>query len=153
MAICKTCQLLAARSAGTAPLWDDIYRTNHWDVVHSYNTALEGWLVLVIRRHVESLDQLTVEEAAELGRLIPIASQALKETVKCLKTYVVQFAESPDHPHVHFHVIPRMKDQPEDRKGPGVFGYLGVDESKRVKEQRMNEIAVQVREHLRQALT
>ena len=62
MTDCKTCKLTAQRDAGTAPLWDCIHRTAHWDIVHSYNTSLLGWLVLVARTHRDSIDQLTEEE-------------------------------------------------------------------------------------------
>lgn len=62
MKTCKTCELIATRDTGTAPLWDCIYRTPLWDVAHSYNTALPGWLVLVARRHIVSLDELTDPE-------------------------------------------------------------------------------------------
>lgn len=146
--ICKTCELIATRDAGTAPLWDTIYRTSYWDVVHSYNTALPGWLVLVLRHHVEAMDELTEAEAAELGALLRRTSLALKAVTGCVKTYVVQFAEAAEHPHVHFHVIPRMADQPEARRGPRVFGYLNVCESERIGAAQMNEIARRVRAHL-----
>ena len=148
MKLCHTCQLLTRRDAGQAPLWDNIYRAQYWDVVHSYNTSLPGWLVLVVRRHIEAVDSLTDEEATELGRLIRNTSVALKEITGCLKTYVIQFAESPDHPHVHFHVVPRLADQPEDRHSTKIFGYLGVPEEERVSEAAMTEIAGQVREIL-----
>jgi diadenosine tetraphosphate (Ap4A) HIT family hydrolase len=142
---CQTCELIARRDAGIAPLWDCIYRTPYWDVVHSYNTALPGWLVLVVRRHIEAVDELTDEEAAELGILLRRVSLALKEITGCLKTYVIQFAEAAEHPHVHFHVIPRMADQPEDRRSTKIFGYLGVPEEERVSETTMNMIAARVR--------
>ncbi len=145
MNTCKTCQLLARRDAGLAPVWDSIHRTRHWDVVHSFNTALPGWLVLVCRRHVEAVHDLTGEEAAELGVLLQRVSLALREATGCLKTYVVQFAEAEGHAHVHFHVVPRMADQPAERRGPQVFGYLGVPEEQRVGEDVMNEIAAKVR--------
>lgn len=145
MSHCKTCELVAWRDAGLAPLWDNIYRTRFWDVVHSYNTALPGWLVLVARRHIQAVDELTDEEAAELGILLRRVSLALKQVTGCLKTYVIQFAEAADHPHVHFHLVPRMADQPEDRCGPQIFGYLGVPEKERVSEEAMNELARQVR--------
>lgn len=148
MTHCYTCELTARRRAGRAPLWDDIYHTDYWDVAHAYNTALPGWLVLVARRHIESLDELTDDEAMELGRLIQRVSAALKTATGCRKTYVVQFAEAAEHPHVHVHVIPRMADQPEDRRGPQIFGYLGVPEAERVTEARMNDIGAQVRERL-----
>jgi len=148
MKTCKTCELVANRDAGTAPLWDCIYRTPLWDVAHSYDTALPGWLVLVARRHIESLDELTDPEAAELGRLIRRTSFALKEVTGCIKTYVIQFAEAAEHPHVHFHIIPRMADQPENRNSTQIFGYLGVPEEERVSQEVMNAIAMKVREIL-----
>ena len=110
---CQTCELVARRDAGEAPLWDAIHRSQHWDVVHSYNTALPGWLVLVARRHMAAIDEMNDEEAA-------------------------------DHPHVHFHVVPRMADQPEDRRSIHVFRYLGVSEEERVSEANMNELGAQI---------
>ena len=148
MKICKTCELIANRNTGTAPLWDCIHRTQLWDVVHSYNSALPGWLVLVVRRHIESLDELTDPEAVELGQLIRRVSFALKEVTGCMKTYVIQFAEAAEHPHVHFHIIPRMANQPDNRHSSQIFGYLGVPEEERVSQEVMNAIAVKVRDIL-----
>lgn len=142
---CKTCELTQRRSQGTAPLWDCIHRTEFWDVAHAYNTALPGWLVLIVQRHIEAIDELTEGEAAELGLLIRHVSQALREVTGCMKTYVIQFAEHEDHPHVHFHIVPRMADQPEDRRSTQVFGYLGVSQEERVSEEQMNDIAAQIR--------
>lgn len=142
---CISCELVARRDAGLAPLWDNIHRTPFWDVVHNYNTSLPGWIVLVARRHIEAVDELTEEEAVELGLFLQKVSVALKEVVGCAKTYVMQFAESAGHTHVHFHVVPRMADQPEERRATKIFGYLGVSEEERVSEARMNEIAGQVR--------
>jgi diadenosine tetraphosphate (Ap4A) HIT family hydrolase len=71
---------------------------------------------------------LTDAEAIELGQLIRRTSVALKEVTGCVKTYVIQFAERADHQHVHFHIIPRMADQPENRHSTQIFGYLGVPE-------------------------
>ncbi len=145
MSSCMTCTLLARRDAGVAPLWDAIYRGAAWDVVHSYNTSLPGWLVLVARRHITALDALTEAEAIELGLLIRRVSVALKAVTGCAKTYVIQFAEAAEHPHVHVHIVPRMADMPEDRRSLGVFGYLGVPETERVPEEAMNAIAAAVR--------
>src|SRR5512146_2037115 len=142
---CRTCALIARRAAGAAPLWDCIYQTPYWDVAHCYDTALPGWLVLVLRRHIVAVDELTEAEAIELGQLIRRMSAALKEVTGCLKTYVIQFAESPDHPHVHFHIIPRMADQPEERKSTRVFEYLKAPENERVSEEAMNAIAARIR--------
>ncbi len=145
---CKTCQLVARRAAGLAPLWDCIYQTPYWDVAHSYDTALPGWLVLVVRRHITAVDEMTDAEAVDLGQLIRRTSAALREVTGCVKTYIVQFAENPDHPHVHFHIVPRMIDLPEDRKSVHIFKYLGVAVEERVSEDQMNTIAARVRSFL-----
>jgi diadenosine tetraphosphate (Ap4A) HIT family hydrolase len=145
MTTCKTCELLARRDTGDAPPWDSILRTPYWDVVHSFNSALPGWLVIVARRHMAAVDEMAEEEAVELGQLIRRVSIALREVTGCAKTYVAQFAESPDHPHVHFHIVPRMADMPDDHRGPDVFKYLMAPDDQRVGEAEMNRIALAVR--------
>ena len=152
MSNCYTCELTAKRDAGTAPLWDAIYRTPYWDVVHAYNSSLPGWIVLVTRRHLTAIAEMTAAEAAELGPLLRNVSIALQEITGCVKTYVIQFAEHVDHPHVHFHVVPRMADQPDERRSGKIFGYLGVPTEARVSAEEMNQIATQVRAHLQSTM-
>lgn len=115
--------------------------------MHAFGTAVEGWLVLVLRRHVTAVADLTDDEAAELGFLIRDVSRALQRVLDCPKTYVAQFAEHPQHPHVHVHVIPRAGDLPRDRQGPRIFTELGADDHL-VTEARMNDIAERVRQEL-----
>ncbi|MBX3081316.1 MAG: HIT family protein [Anaerolineae bacterium] len=148
MTECVTCELIARRDAGNAPLWDSIHRTAYWDVVHSFNTSLLGWLVLVSRRHIAAVDEMTEAEAIELGKLIRQVSIILKNEVGCAKTYVVQFAEAEGHPHVHFHIIPRMPDQADEFRGPRIFQQLGVPDDARVGEVAMNDLAERIRRNL-----
>lgn len=105
-------------------------------------------MVLVVRRHITSVSALTDEEASELGGLVRDVSLAIEAVVGCDKTYVVQFAEHREHPHVHVHVIPRAHDLPDDRQGPRIFGLLGLPDDDCVPERRMNEIAEGIRSHL-----
>ena len=127
---CRTCSRSALRDAGKAPPWDSIVRTPGWDVVHAFGTSVAGWTVLVARRHITAVADMTDAEALELGPLIKSVSRALHRTMGCRKTYVVQFAEHPNHPHVHVHVIPRANDLPEELLGPGIFRQLGVREDR-----------------------
>lgn len=142
---CHACELIQRRDAGLAPLWDSLYRTQFWDVVHAFGTALPGWLVIVARRHVQAIDQLSDEEAAELGILIRRASVVLKQVVGCTKTYVAQFADKEGYHHVHFHIIPCMADLPDNRRGPNIFAYMGAPENQPVSEAKMNELAAEIR--------
>ncbi len=145
MTVCLSCQRLAARDQGRAALWDNIYRGEFWDVVHAYNSSYLGWLVLVLRRHAEAIDDLTEVEAHELGALLRRVSLALKRHLRCQKTYVMQFAESADHPHVHFHVVARMpKQAPEDR-AYRILRHLGAPPEQRCAEEELNQLACGIR--------
>jgi len=142
---CETCRLVERRNIGSAPLWDSIHRTSFFDIAHAFNTSLLGWIVLVARRHVETIADLTEEEGYELGHLIRTISQYLQEITGCEKTYVMQFAEAPGHHHVHFHIVPRMSDFSDSDKGKNVFNFLGVAEGDRVTEDEMNKLAKSLR--------
>lgn len=142
---CKSCEFIARRDAGDAPFWDNIIRTDCWDVVHNDNTTLPGWLVLVTRRHIAALDELSEAEANELGPLIQKTSAALKSAVGCQKTYVLQFTEKADYRHVHFHIVPRMADMPAENRGSGIFNYQAQTEVGRVSDEQMNAIAEKVK--------
>lgn len=120
---CDFCEA-EANSFVDAPLGERIFATDHWRVVAA-RSALPGWLTLIPRRHLESLDELTDEEAAELGPLLRDATQALVLALGARKSYVMQFAEGVRH--AHFHIPPRMPDQPEDRRGDKVLGYQRFD--------------------------
>ena len=104
--------------------------------------------MLVTRLHRTAVADLSTEEAAELGPLVQRVSVALREVVGCEKTYVAQFAEHPQHRHVHVHVIPRAADLPEEHQGPRAFSLIGVPDEECVTEARMDELAEQLAQRL-----
>lgn len=143
---CHTCALVENRKNPDVPMWDSIFHAEHFDVAHAYSTSLPGWIVIVSKRHIAAIDEMTEVESVELGKLIRLVSVTLKYAVSCTKTYVMQFAEQPGHAHVHFHVVPRMDDIPEENKGPKVFSYLNVDPEVAVSEAARNDVAKRMRE-------
>ncbi|MFC5169674.1 HIT family protein [Streptomyces mutomycini] len=120
----------------------------HWRVAHAFNTALPGWLVLLPRRHVTALHDLTDAEASTLGRWQVGLSRALRSVTGCDKTYVVQFAEAEGFAHVHFHIVPRAADLPQEQRGPGVFELLRAPEPERVTADRADRMARALRTRL-----
>lgn len=132
---CYACE----QSTADAPFRERFVRQGGWRVAHDFNSSLEGWLILAPLRHVKSLDELTADEAVELGSLLRGASIALKSVTGCQKTYAMLFAEAEGFAHLHVHVVPRMDDQPDDRKGPAVFGYL--TDGQALPPERRDEIA------------
>jgi len=143
---CTTCDLLKRRDADAAPLWDSIYRTEGFDIVHAFGVSLPGWMVLVARRHIAAMDELTVREASELGTLLRRVSIGLKEIIGCEKTYVMQFAEGDGHHHVHLHLVPRASDMPIENRGPNIFNYMQPENE--VPESTRNEIGAAMRRFL-----
>lgn len=146
---CDSCIRIATRDAGTAPSWDNVHRTSGWDVAHCYDTSLLGWTVLITRRHITSIDQLTADEAQQLGELLRNVSIVLKAELGCEKTYVMQFAEHPRHPHVHFHVVPRAADLPEEHLSTNIFTCLGVPAEQRVPDAQMVALGQAMGRYLR----
>ncbi len=84
-----------------------------------------------------------VRETDELGPLLRRVSLALTSVTGCRKTYFAQFAEHPNHSHVHVHVIPQSPDETD--LGRRIFSHLGVPDEDRVSDRRMDEIALDVR--------
>ncbi|GAB2944911.1 hypothetical protein GCM10027280_37150 [Micromonospora polyrhachis] len=130
------------------PAREFVAADQHWRVAHAFDTALPGWLILVPRRHVTAIADLSDSEAANLGGWQVRISRALKAVTGCVKTYVVQFAEAEGFAHVHFHIVPRMDDLAPDRLGPNIFGLLGVTGDARVDSKRMDGLARALRTRL-----
>lgn len=143
---CQTCALIDRRNSPDVPPWDSIFAARYFDVTHAYSTSLPGWTIIVCKRHIAAVHDMSAEEARELGELILLVSRALKFAVGCAKTYVMQFAEQPGHNHVHFHVVPRMDGIPDENKGANVFNYLNVDSELEVSEIERSQIAIRMRE-------
>jgi diadenosine tetraphosphate (Ap4A) HIT family hydrolase len=120
---------------------------DHWRVAHAIAVGLPGWLVLVPRRHVTAIAELSDAEAASLGTWQVRVSRALHAVTGCAKTYVAQFAEADGFAHVHFHIVPRMPDQRPEHRGPNVFALLGAADP--VPVERMDELAVALAAALR----
>jgi len=122
-----------------------------WRVAHAFGTSLPGWLVVLPRRHVIALDELTPGESADLGPLLTALTSALREVTGCSKTYIALFAEAEGFEHLHFHVIPRQPGLAADLRGPGVFGLLGGDPARHVPDPVRDEIALSLARVLRLA--
>ena len=65
----------------------------------------------------------------------------------CSKTYILQFAEHADHPHVHFHIIPRMGDMPEENRGIHISNY-DSEGAVLMTDQQMSDIARRIQRFL-----
>jgi diadenosine tetraphosphate (Ap4A) HIT family hydrolase len=99
----------------------------YWLVEHAYPTKIAGWLVLVLKRHCETLHALTADEFVELGPLLFRTIGVLTATLNYEKEYVAQLAEMDHFHHVHFHVIPKPAGLPLEAIGAGIFQNVPGD--------------------------
>lgn len=143
---CYACR--SNERVGELPARELVAADEHWRVAHAFDSGLAGWLVIVPRRHVVSIADLTDAEAAGLGVWQVRLSRALRAVTGCAKTYLMQFAEKEGFAHVHFHLVPRMPDLPADRRGPRIFAYLGVPDGERVTDREQDALAVALRTEL-----
>ena len=119
---------------------------DHWRAAHAFGTRLPGWLVVVPRRHVIALDELSDEEMAGLGPLLRSLTSALRNVTGCSKTYVALFAEAEGYAHVHFHVVPRMPGFTDEQRGPkSLHAFLGAQGADAVPDEEMDRIALEIR--------
>lgn len=140
---CLACSLEAAASL---PPRDDVVHTDHWRVAHGFNVTLPGWLILVPRVHVTSYTELTTSAADELGGLVRRLGLALEAVTGCVRTYLMQFSEAEGYSHLHFHLVPRMRDLPREAHGPGIFAYMVDDEQQWLPTAQRDEMALALRE-------
>lgn len=106
-----------------------IFSGEFWDIEHVYPTLVRGWLVLVLKRHVESLDSLTSQEWLEWFILTKKACQILKSILHSKKEYVMTICEKPGFEHIHTHIIPISSTLPDELRGTKIFSLLD-DENK-----------------------
>jgi diadenosine tetraphosphate (Ap4A) HIT family hydrolase len=78
-----------------------IHIGNYWQVEHAHLSKLVGSLVIALRRHAVALHELTADQFMELG-------------------------EARGFEHIHFHVVPRAHDMPEELMSAGSFELIRV---------------------------
>ncbi|MFZ0168080.1 MAG: HIT family protein [Candidatus Dormiibacterota bacterium] len=120
-----------------------------WRVAHTFDTPIPGRLVLLPLRHVESLSELTLAEAELLGPVLARLSMAVEAVTGCSKTWVLMLAELPGFVHVHFHMVPRLKDFVLSPGGPSVIDFLRSFEGALLTDAQRDEIALRLRDALR----
>lgn len=105
---CSICEQVAGRVAAPGgPIFDD----GLWLVSHHTGPQTDpGELIVQVRRHCESLGELTAAESAALGPVLQAAVGAIERVVRPERTYVATYGERVRH--VHFFVLPRTRALP-----------------------------------------
>ena len=109
-----------------------IFEGKYWLVEHAYPVKTIGWLVIVLKRHVEALHKLTTEEFTELAQIQAKLTKALFEELQCEKEYISCYAEAEHFYHIHFHVFAKLPGLPDELKGGRSFALLKATDEEAV---------------------
>jgi len=114
--------------AGQVPshrIYEDAHVLSFLDVA----PLAPGHSLIIPKEPARTLDELSDEAAAALGRALPRICRAIKQVTGCSAYNVLQNNEAEAHQavfHVHFHIIPK----PDEARGLGLrwrTGELGAD--------------------------
>jgi histidine triad (HIT) family protein len=106
-----------------------VYEDEHVLAFLDINPLSEGHTLVIPKEPAATLDQLSDEASAAIGRVLPRLCRAVKEVTGVTAYNVLQNNEPMAHQavfHVHFHIIPK----PNAEAGLGVgwpSGDLGGD--------------------------
>ena len=143
---CHTCRSLSGeRPISPGPT---IYEGRYRLIEHAYPTRLKGWLVIVLKRHLEALHEVTREEFVELGELQALAVKMLHESLNSAKEYAVCFAEKEHFQHIHFHIVARPRELPDDFKGAKIFTMINVTESEALPREDISAFCEELRSRI-----
>jgi histidine triad (HIT) family protein len=114
--------------AGTIPC-HRVYEDAHVLAFLDIAPLAPGHTLVIPKEPARTLDELSDEAAAALGRVLPRICRAVKRVTGCAAYNVLQNNEALAHQavfHVHFHIIPK----PDEARGLGVrwpTGSLAAD--------------------------
>jgi histidine triad (HIT) family protein len=83
-----------------------------------------GHTLVIPKEPARTLDELSDESAAALGRALPRICRAVKQVTGCAAYNILQNNEALAHQavfHVHFHIIPK----PDEPRGLGIRWVIG----------------------------
>lgn len=123
-----------------------IYIGRYWQVEHAYPSKLIGWVVLALRRHATALHELSSSEYDELGPMLERTVQVVHAAFGSAKEYAACYAEARGFEHIHFHVVPRAHDMPEQYLGAGSFDLLRASAAEAASPEQVRECCERLRD-------
>lgn len=105
MSNCIFCKIAAGEIPATKVYEDDVCLA-FMDI----GPLAEGHVLLIPKKHAETIDQMSPEQAGEMLRQLPLLVKAVQKATGAAGVNVLQNNGKAAHqevPHVHFHIIPR----------------------------------------------
>lgn len=91
-----------------------LYEDENWVISHGpIESQILGYIYLEPKNHYENWSEFTDSELSEIGKIIKKVEEALRAVLPLERLYSVTISEAVRH--IHFHLIPRLKEN--DVKG------------------------------------
>jgi diadenosine tetraphosphate (Ap4A) HIT family hydrolase len=97
-----------------------ILQTDHWRIEHCIGPLGVGTLIVKPTRHVLHVGELTAEEAREMGPLLRVTAEAVRDLTDANQVYVCLWSHGPVHIH---YVVQPVSDEAITQfgaSGPGL---------------------------------
>ncbi|HEX3053382.1 MAG TPA: HIT domain-containing protein [Aggregatilineaceae bacterium] len=105
---CISCQTVGKKIQPTGGI---LYENEGWILfLHSRPTLIAGQGFIVLKRHCESVANLTPREQETLGPIMAITAHAMEIALHAEKVHFGLYAEGVKH--IHLHLIPRTANLP-----------------------------------------
>ena len=143
---CISCQAIrASKRINKVPR---VMETKNWVVEHGYPTSIRGWMVIMPKRHVVAVHELTRDEMEEFGDLLQAVCLGQHELYETEKEYFVQYSEGEGYSHLNIHIVPRLEKWPDAMKGFGVFSGIGENIQNPITEMAAAEESMKLQTYL-----
>ncbi len=139
---CKVAENLASlpRTISEIPVAASFDKT--FLAVNRYPYVQKGHLMVVTKRHILEINELSEEEFMEIFRIIPKAQEALRKEYPTIKGFNVGInlgtAAGASIEHLHIHLVPRFQ---------GENGFLETTASTRVLHETAEETMQKMAKH------
>ena len=135
---CLTCKSVSGeKRISPGPI---IFEGKYWMVEHAYPVKIKGWLVIVLKRHVESLHELSSDEFIELSKIQSKVIKLLYKEMNCEKEYVSCYAEKEHYRHIHFHIFTKPYDLPVELRGAKSFAFINATEAEAIPKEEIIDL-------------
>lgn len=123
----------------------DSYRITSLDLTDAYlneDQFFPGWSVVVLKRHATELFELSREERGQLVEELSTVARAVSVALSAKKINYALLGNQ--LPHIHWHIIPRLVDDPAPSEAPWAVPHTPRSPSPDERRQRIAVIQRQL---------
>jgi diadenosine tetraphosphate (Ap4A) HIT family hydrolase len=97
-------------------LWKPIHDFGETTLGLYSDSRFPGRVILALNRHIESIDELNPSELAGFVSVIQLCVTAMRLVTSCDRVNIAILGNR--EPHLHAHLIPRLKSDPMPKDAP-----------------------------------